>query len=119
MQESCTVKLTVRYLAKKWTLLIVLELDRGPACSRRFLGTERYPRGIPQKVLSGRLRELEGEGLVTRRVDTSSHPVRTEYTLTGSGLGIVGVIRRIEAWALKWKVDTIACGSRDCRVCTL
>ncbi|HOV67496.1 MAG TPA: transcriptional regulator, partial [Methanoregulaceae archaeon] len=59
------------------------------------------------------------EGLVTRRVDASSHPVRTEYTLTGSGLGIVGVIRRIEAWALKEKVDTIACGSRDCRVWTL
>lgn len=119
MQESCTVNQTVRYLAKKWTLLIVLELYKGPGYSRRFSELKDALAGISQKVLSERLRELEREGVVTRSVDASSFPVRTEYTLTESGLEIVEVIRDIKAWALKWKVDNIACGAQDCRVCSL
>ncbi len=119
MQESCTVNQTVRYLAKKWTLLIVLELYKGPGYSRRFSELKDALEGISQKVLSERLRELEREGLVTRRVDASSFPVRTEYTLTESGVEIVDVIRDIKAWALKWKIENVACGTQDCRVCTL
>ena len=62
---------------------------------------------------------LEDEGLVARRVDASAFPVRTEYTLTESGLEMVEVIRGIKAWALKWKIENVDCGAQDCRVCTL
>ena len=36
MDECCTVNLTVRYLTKKWTLLIILELFKGDNYTRRF-----------------------------------------------------------------------------------
>ncbi len=29
MQDACTVNQTVKYLTKKWTLLIILELYKG------------------------------------------------------------------------------------------
>ncbi|MEN6341666.1 MAG: helix-turn-helix domain-containing protein [Methanospirillum sp.] len=119
MQETCTVNQTVRYLARKWTLLVILELYKGPAYTRRFSELKDALDGITQKVLAERLRELEAEGIVTRRVDASAFPVRTEYTLTESGLALVDVIRGIKAWALAWKLENAECGGQDCRACVL
>jgi DNA-binding HxlR family transcriptional regulator len=119
MQEACTVSQTVRYLAKKWTLLIILELYKGQGHTRRFTELKDALGGITQKVLAERLRELEAEGVLTRRVDASAFPVRTEYTLTESGLALVDVIRGIKVWALTWKLENAECGGQDCRVCVL
>jgi DNA-binding HxlR family transcriptional regulator len=52
-------------------------------------------------------------------VDATAFPVRAEYTLTESGLGIVDVIRVIKRWALKWKIENVPCGEQDCKVCPL
>lgn len=119
MQEVCTVNQTVRYLARKWTLLIVLELYKGEGYSRRFSDLKDSLTGITAKTLSERLKELEKEGLVTHRIEATSFPVKSEYTLTESGLEIIGIIRDIKRWALKWKIDNIACGDQDCKVCVL
>ena len=119
MQNACTVNQTVKYLTKKWTLLIILELYKGQGYTRRFSELREALDGITPKVLSERLKELEEEGILTRDVDVTAFPVKTEYTLTESGLEIVGVIRGIKQWALKWKIDNILCGEQDCKVCVL
>ena len=119
MQESCTVNQTVRYLSKRWTLLIILELYKGEGYTRRFTELRDALQGITPKVLSERLKELEEEEIITRRVDSTAFPVRTEYTLTESGREIIGIIRDIKRWALKWKVQNITCGDQDCKVCVL
>jgi len=36
MQEGCTVNQTVKYIARKWTMLILLELYKGEGHTRRF-----------------------------------------------------------------------------------
>ena len=119
MDDACTINMTVKYLTKKWTLLIILELYKGPQHTRRFSELKDSLGDITQKILSERLRELEVEGIVTKKVDASSFPVRSEYTLTSSGLELVDVIRGIKHWALKWKIDNIPCGGQDCKVCVL
>ena len=119
MDEACTVNMTVKYLTKKWTLLIILELYKGPGYTRRFSELKDSLGDITQKILSERLKELEEEGIVTKKIDSSSFPVKSEYTLTKSGLELVGVIRGIKSWALKWKIDNIPCGGQDCKVCVL
>lgn len=119
MDDACTVNLTVRYLTKKWMLLIILELYKGEGHTRRFSELRDSLGGITPKVLSERLKELEDEGILTRHLDTTAFPVKAEYTLTVSGLEIVEVIRGIKRWALKWKIDNIPCGEQDCRVCVL
>lgn len=119
MQDSCTVSQTVRYLSKRWTLLIILELYKGTGYTRRFTELRDALSGITPKVLSERLKELEDEGILTRHVDATAFPVRTDYTLTESGLEIVEIIRDIKGWALKWKIQNIPCGQQDCKVCVL
>jgi DNA-binding HxlR family transcriptional regulator len=119
MQDSCTVSQTVRYLSKRWTLLIILELYKGEGYTRRFSELRDALAGITPKVLSERLKELEDEGIITRHVDATAFPIRSEYTLTVSGLEIVDVIRGIKTWALRWKIKNIPCGEQDCKVCVL
>jgi len=119
MDDACTINLTVRYLTKKWTLLIILELYKGEKHTRRFSELMEALGGITQKILSERLKELEAEGIVTKKVDAATFPVRSEYTLTKSGLELVGVIRGIKVWALKWKIDNVPCGKQDCSACVL
>jgi len=119
MDEACTVNLTVKYLTKKWTLLIILELYKGQKHTRRFSELKDSLSDITQKILSERLKELEDEGVITKHVDASTFPVRSEYTLTKSGLELVDVIRGIKHWALKWKIDNIPCGKQDCSKCVL
>ena len=60
MQEACTVNQTVKYMTKKWTLLIILRSTRGkdtPAGSQMRLRDALD--GITPKVLSERLKELK------------------------------------------------------------
>ena len=119
MQDGCTVNLTVRYIARKWTLLILLELYKGDGHTRRFSELKNCLGGITQKVLSMRLKELEKEGLVHKRVDETNFPVKSEYTLTNSGLEIISIIKDMKRWALKWKITNIECKCQDCSECVL
>lgn len=70
-------------------------------------GTHRYNEillaipGISDRLLTERLRELEAEGLVTRRIASTS-PVRVEYELTDRGQELELAVRVISAWAEKW-----------------
>ena len=119
MEESCTVNKTVKYLTKKWTLLIILEIYKGASHTRRFSELKDALDGITPKILSERLKELEDEGLITNKIEATSFPVKSEYTLTESGLEIIDVIRGIKKWALKWKIENIPCGEQDCSICVL
>jgi DNA-binding HxlR family transcriptional regulator len=119
MDVTCTVNQTVKYLTRKWTLLIILELYKGSQHTRRFSDLKESLGDITQKILSERLKELEMEGILTKKIDARSFPVKSEYTLTESGLEIVKVIRGIKMWALKWKIDNIPCGKQDCKNCIL
>jgi len=119
MQEGCTVNLTVKYISRKWTLLILLELYKGAEHTRRFSELKSCLHGITQKVLSARLKELQKEGLVENRVDSTSFPLKSEYTLTESGLEIIDIVKGMKRWALKWKIKNIECSCQDCSECVL
>jgi DNA-binding HxlR family transcriptional regulator len=60
--------------------------------------------GISDRLLTERLRDLEAEGLVTRRI-TSPSPIRVEYELTDRGQELELAVRVISAWAEKWLPD--------------
>jgi len=118
MDHECTVYKTVDYLAKKWTLMILLELYKGKEW-KRFTEIKNSMKEITPKMLSERLAELEMEGLVENRIDASSFPVRSEYRLTGPGTELITVIHDLKKWALKNKIVNSTCANQDCKICIL
>ncbi|HWQ65770.1 MAG TPA: helix-turn-helix domain-containing protein [Methanospirillum sp.] len=119
MQQICTVNMTVKYLTKKWTLLIILELYKGDTYTRRFSELKEALADITPKILSERLKELEEEGIIAKKIDASAFPVKCEYTLTESGVALIEIVKAIKQWALTWKIDNIPCGDQDCKNCVL
>ena len=84
-------------IGKRWTALIIYQLLNGP---QRFNAIESaLP--ISGRLLSERLKELEKEDIVERKV-YSEVPIRVEYSLTEKGNSLEGTVREIEKWAQKW-----------------
>ena len=94
MHPDCTVYKTTQYLTKKWAVLVLFELYKGDEYTRRFSELKDSLAGITSKVLSQRLKELEDQGVVWNRVDADHFPVKSEYYLTESGLGLIEEIGR-------------------------
>jgi len=95
-----------RLVGRAWTLNIVRALLAGP---RRFSELKASVPGVTDRVLCGRLKELEAEGIVFRRV-VDAMPVRVEYGLTPKGLGLAGTIRALEVWARDWEGGCVGRG---------
>ena len=81
----------------KWTVLIVRVLGRGP---RRFNALRRDVGEISQKVLASTLRDLEENGLVSRKV-TPVNPPQVEYALTDLGQEFLCPVRGLAEWVLE------------------
>jgi DNA-binding HxlR family transcriptional regulator len=88
----------VELIGSRWTGAIIQTLLQGK--TRYALIRAAIPE-ITDRMLSERLRSLEGEGLVTRRVVPET-PVRVEYELTDKGLSLERALREIGVWAERW-----------------
>jgi DNA-binding HxlR family transcriptional regulator len=119
MNEDCTVYKTMEYLSKKWSLIILLELYKGKYNQKRYSEIKKNITNISPKILSKRLKELENEGIIKKKIDTSSFPVKCEYSLTESGEDIIDIIKNIKKWSLKWKIKNKICEERNCKDCDL
>lgn len=92
---ECPSRRALDLIADKWTALIVTLLGDRP---HRFNELRRTVGGISQKVLTERLRDLERDGLVWRRVyDTV--PPSVQYGLTPLGLTLHEPIGAVTHWA--------------------
>jgi DNA-binding HxlR family transcriptional regulator len=85
-------------LGRRWTGLILRALLGG---SCRFNAISAYVPGLSDRMLSERLKELEGEGILQRKVYPDT-PVRIEYVLTPKGEELRRVVEATQAWADRW-----------------
>jgi DNA-binding HxlR family transcriptional regulator len=99
-RRSCCVYYhrAVELIGKRWSGAIVAVLLDGPL---HFSEIRRLVPEISDRLLSERLKELEAEGLVERRVIDGS-PVRTEYSLTRKGEALEPSVRTLQAWAVNY-----------------
>ena len=88
----------VEVIGRRWTGAIVRALMGG---CRRFNEIADTVPGISDRLLSERLKELEAEDIVERRVVPST-PVRIDYRLTEKGRDLLPVIEALGAWAERW-----------------
>ncbi|GAA1943045.1 winged helix-turn-helix transcriptional regulator [Nocardioides hwasunensis] len=83
-----------QFLGKRWNAMLVSVLGSGPA---GFAELKRVL-GISDSMLSDRLSELAGAGLVVRRVEEGP-PVAVTYELSESGQALLPALREIGDWA--------------------
>ena len=88
----------VELIGKRWTGAIVLVLLDGPL---HFSGIRQLVPELSDRLLSERLKELEAEGVVERRVLDGS-PVRVEYSLTEKGKALEPAVRALKEWGREW-----------------
>jgi DNA-binding HxlR family transcriptional regulator len=88
----------VELIGGRWTGAIIQTLLQGK--TRYALIKAAIP-DITDRMLSERLRSLEAEELLTRKVVPES-PVRVEYELTEKGRSLQSSLNEIGAWAERW-----------------
>ena len=88
----------VELVGKRWTGAILIVLMDGPL---RFSEVKQLVPDLSDRLLSERLKELEGEGIVERRVIADT-PVRVEYALTDKGRALEPAVRALKRWARSW-----------------
>jgi DNA-binding HxlR family transcriptional regulator len=96
----------ISIISKRWTGLIIRALLSGTC---RFNGISSYVPGLSDRLLSERLKELEAEGVVERRVYPET-PVRIEYVLTPKGKALRAIVDAVQGWANEW-IELEAIGS--------
>ena len=93
--QYCPVAKAAEVLGERWTLLIVRDLITG---AHRFTDLQRGLPGLSRSLLSERLRQLEADGLVERRMGASG---RDEYWLTPIGLDLKDAVLAVGDWAVR------------------
>lgn len=93
--QDCPTRLALDRIADKWTVLIVGRLAIG---TRRFGELRRDITGISPKVLTQKLRELERDGILTRKI-YASVPPKVEYSLTPLGKTLISLLDSVRVWA--------------------
>ena len=94
-EKDCPTRLVLDHIADKWTALILWKLVDGPL---RFNQIRRIVEGISQKMLSQTLKQLERDGLVSRRA-FATVPVTVEYSVTPLGLSLAEKMAAVSLWA--------------------
>ena len=96
------VETTIKMIGCRWKILIIRELLTG---TKRFNELKKSVKGITQKVLSSKLKELGQDGLLIREI-ISQKPAKVEYTLTDVGYSLRNVIESMHDWGKDYKKYT-------------
>ena len=91
---TCGLDAALRVIAGKWKPLIIYFLIQGP---NRYGSLKRAVRGVSDKMLIQQLKELEADGVVTRR-DYQEVPPRVDYTLTTLGRTLAEALVPLCSW---------------------
>ena len=95
--QECSLACALDAIGERWSLLIVRELSLGPL---RFSELARDVGGAPTDVLTKRLRDLEGHGVVARR--ELAPPLSTVvYELTELGHGLERPMLELARWGMR------------------
>ncbi len=92
---SCPVRDVLSQIGDKWSSLILISLAVQP---RRFSEIKRAVPDISKRMLTQTLRDLERDGLLTRRVFPTKPP-SVEYRLTSLGESLLAPLAALVAWA--------------------
>ena len=91
----------VELIGRRWTGAILRAMLAGVS---RFTDIAASIPGLSDRMLSERLKQLEAEGIIVRRVIPET-PVRIEYRVTAKGRALAAVVTAVSEWAEHWLRD--------------
>ena len=98
---SCPVTATMKVLGGKWKPILINAIYlTTPA---RFGELKRSVKGITQSMLTAQLRELEEDGIISRKI-YAEIPPRVEYTLTEFGLTLSPIMQAMAKWGEEYRL---------------
>lgn len=104
--DGCAAAHSLDIVGDRWSLLVARELLLGP---KRFSDLQRDVRGISATALTQCLRDLEGAGVLRKRMVRAPAPAAL-YQLTPWGEELEAVIRALSTWGVRspdlpWEAD--------------
>ncbi|REL30114.1 winged helix-turn-helix transcriptional regulator [Thalassotalea euphylliae] len=93
--EPCAIEKGMRLIGGKWTGSIIYHLKDEPV---RFNDLTRLLGGASKKMIDQRLKELEANGMVLRKV-ISDRPVAVSYELTEFGRSALSILEQLRSWS--------------------
>ena len=96
---ACPVETTLTLIGDKWKVLIVRDLLPG---AKRFGELKKAVGNVSQKVLTAQLRDMERDGLVSRKVYPEVPP-KVEYSLTELGMSLKPILDALWNWGEDYK----------------
>jgi DNA-binding HxlR family transcriptional regulator len=92
--HGCPVQATIHVMSGKWKVRILWHLSFGPL---RFAELRKKLRGVSEKVLADQLRQLQGDGVLTRTA-TGTKPLQVTYSLNDAGEKLVPLMETLCDW---------------------
>lgn len=96
MTAANGVEDVIRLLEGRWKLVILFHLFDGKV--QRYSDFEKLIPGISQKMLAQQLRQLEGDGIVSRKLYPQVPP-KVEYRLTEWGQALCPALDAMLLWS--------------------
>lgn len=93
--EPCSIEKGMRMIGGKWTGSIIYHLKDEPV---RFNDLCRMLGGASKKMIDQRLKQLESQKMVKRKV-LAERPIAVTYELTSFGETVLDILEQTRLWA--------------------
>jgi DNA-binding HxlR family transcriptional regulator len=100
--QFCGLAHALDVVGERWTLLIVRELGSGP---KRYTQLADTLAGIGTSLLATRIRQLEADGIVQRRLALEQPSSTVLYELTDAGRELAEAMIPLAVWGARHQMD--------------
>jgi len=101
--SACPVTATIALIGGRWKTIILYILSEN---TRRFGEIAARMPSISRKVLTEQLKELEADGLISRK-QYKEIPPRVEYSLTDLGRSLSPILNDMAIWGQEKVLDAV------------
>lgn len=100
--QYCGLAHALDVVGERWTLLIVRELASGP---KRYTELADSLSGIGTSLLANRVRQLESDGVVTRRLALDQPGSAVVYELSDAGRELAAAVVPLAMWGARHQMN--------------
>lgn len=102
--KVCPIRVSLGVLGRKWTLVVLRDIAFRPDATFSLMMARTA--GLTPRVLSLRLKELRGEGLIEKVADSTDER-KSHYRLTPKGKDAVPILTALIAFSIRHRAETI------------